>query len=182
MKIAIDFDSTLVSCPVIKLTVKDFGLSWMYFKNHRYDLTDMPKKLCDEIKKRMTNSYYMIKKIKLFDGVKDKLKEWKNKGHKLILITARNKSIEEETKKYIRTKLPMLFDKVIFVNNPEDKKKSLIRENIEVVIDDSPIVAKMSADLKLKTYLISNENTHYNYYIKTYKNVIPVEKIVDITL
>jgi uncharacterized HAD superfamily protein len=180
LKIGIDLDQTLVELNITKSVIQDYHLSYFKYRNHDWRFTNFPKFITDEIEKRFHSPYWMCKRAKPFKGAYLKLREWKDKGNEIILITARDKEIREETKRFVRKNFPRIFNKIIFVNKGERKKNIFIKERIDIWIDDNPEDCKAAVDLGIKTYMISNEDTFYNHYLRKHKKLHIIEKITDL--
>ena len=73
-------------------------------------------------------------------GAYEKLYELKESGHKLFVVTARNKPFEEQTRKRVDTHFPWIFSDFLFMSQyTEDEipKSQLCKEKwIQLLIDD----------------------------------------------
>ena len=71
----------------------------------------------------------------------EKLYEWKQAGHKLFVVTARNKPYEAQTRKRVELHFPWIFSDYLFMNqHTEDEipKSQLCKEKgIQLLIDDN---------------------------------------------
>ena len=92
----------------------------------------------------------------------EKLREWKLKNYKLIIITAREKPVQDGTFKLVKYYFPNLIDKILFTGMWESKADCMLKEGIDVWIDDADIGVETSIKIGIKTYLIRNEHTFYN--------------------
>ena len=101
-----------------------------------------------------------------YPGAKEKLKEWRQSGHKIVLITARCKEIREKTVEMVNRLFPGLISEIEFVNPGQSKIELMRKHKIDVWVDDSPVEIKNSIALKIKTFLICNEFTSYNHHWK----------------
>ena len=183
MNIGIDFDDTLINCNIIKETSHEFNFNLNEVKEFDWELSNFPIKLKEEITKRFSSPYYMCTSpyISFKPNITKKLDEWKSQGHKLILITARDRFIRNESRKLIN-KVYNKFDKIRFVNIGVPKTSLFKKEKLDIWIDDNPSDCKRSLGLKIETYMISNKTTPYNYNMKKHKNLNIVSEITDIKL
>lgn len=73
-------------------------------------------------------------------GAYEKLYELKEAGHKLFVVTARNKPFEEQTRKRVETHFPWIFSDFLFMSQyteNEIPKSQLCKEKwIQLLIDD----------------------------------------------
>lgn len=95
-------------------------------------------------------------------GAVKKLKQWKDEGHSLIIITARNPPVHEITKDLVAKYFPMV-DKLLFVKMTDSKQPLFKQEQIDVWIDDSASGIQSAIDMGIKSCLISNSDTPYNW-------------------
>ena len=73
-------------------------------------------------------------------GCKEKLQEWKQQGHTLIVVTGRNVNQQPQTELWLNTHFPQIFDKILYssVNTSSEIKKSDLckQAGIQVMIED----------------------------------------------
>ena len=90
-------------------------------------------------------------------GVKRVLNMLKNDGHTLILVTARgsvNKEMIKITETIFKENEMDIFDKYYWAT--ENKDEVCIKENIDIMIDDSYEKCKSTADAKIKTIYLKD--------------------------
>lgn len=92
----------------------------------------------------------------------DVLKEIKENGHKLILITARfenlRANIVEVTKKWLKEN-GIEFDKLIV--DSQNKLEIAQKENIDIFFDDSIRNCEMVSSGNIKTFMIKTQNNEF---------------------
>lgn len=211
LNIGLDIDQTMYNLDVIEKTSELLGLNykstdvkhWVYDK-HR--VNGFPKYFTDIVYAHFDDPNYMGN-LKLFDGVYDKLKQWKYDGHKLYVISARRPSVYIATVKMLKRdfnypKNPMtcksqwelericndMFESIHFVEHKTDAKLNLFKElELDVWCDDNEKDIENACYMGIKTYAINNKYTQYNIDKVTecaikYKECIPVPSIGDIEL
>ncbi|MFP4119302.1 MAG: 5' nucleotidase, NT5C type [Candidatus Woesearchaeota archaeon] len=123
------------------------------------DLFDMTEE--EEIKQIM--EFYdspFFKDIKPIPEARETLERLKHQGHSLYVITARQHRIEKETKSWIDTHFPGLFEDVVITNEAsfdEDhvKKVDVCKElDAQVIIEDSLSNAIDAANANIRAVLI----------------------------
>lgn len=135
----------------------------------RFNWTEL--QIADFFKKYHTT---IIQKANLMPGAKTVLNLLKAEGHSLIVITARgseNKEIIEVTQKVLKDSGMDIFDKYYW--SIENKDDICIKENIDVMIDDSCEKCKSIADAKIKTIYLKDApcyDLEENDYIKVLYN------------
>jgi len=183
MNIGIDLDDTLINLNVVKLTSKEMNFDLNRVRNFDWEMSEFPNELRNEIYKRFKTPKYMCEEpyINFIPNIKNKLDKLKNDGHKIILITARDKSIRKESKILINKVYPK-FDKIHFVSRGQSKLSLFKKEKLNIWIDDHPMNCKRALMLGIKVFLISNKSTPYNYNIKNHKNLTIIKKFTDIEI
>lgn len=145
--------------------VDNKNISW----KKRFDWTD-------EERRGFIEKYHrkMIEKSNLMPGAKRILKLLKEDGHDLILITARggiNKDMIELTEKVLTENDLDIFSKRYF--GADNKADICVKENIDIMIDDSYEHCSNIAKEKIKTIYLKDAATYdleENEYIKVLYN------------
>lgn len=183
MNIGIDIDGTMFDNFIIECVSKEHKLNYTKKDVIRWDLTGIPDVIREEVFRRYKNPLYMCNKKynKPVINLKSKLETWKKQGHKLIVISARDSKVRLDTKRMLNNYFEG-FDKILFVNPSSTKKFKFLNEKLDIWIDDNPKECKSAVDLGIKTFLISNQKTHYNHNIRKYKNINVVSNISEINL
>jgi len=183
MIIGIDVDGTMFDNYIIECVSKEHGYNYTKKDIIKWDLTGVPDVIREEVFRRYKNPIYMCNKkyTKPIKNLKSKLEEWKKKGHTLVVISARDSRVRLDTKRMLNNYFDR-FDKIIFVNPDSPKKFQFINEKLDIWIDDNPKECKSAVDLGIKTFLISNSKTRYNYNTRKYKNINVVDNICNVKL
>lgn len=161
MNIYFDLDSTLVD-----LESEIFKI----FKKHGIFHETLPSWSFDEIPNfirleifRMFEKEKIMCKLKPFRYSKKLIKLLKKAGHNVIIVTARSKKLEKQTKKYVKK----LFNvKCIVVGHGEDKTEILKENNCDIWIDDNGPQIESCIEAGIKCIMISNNITQYNWYMR----------------
>jgi uncharacterized HAD superfamily protein len=137
-----------------------------YSENHAYYNLPAVWNMSKEEDEYFWDNYYIdiIKKVKPKKDVVQIIKKIKEKGHNIILITARiedkKEDITEVTKNWLNEN-GIIFDKLIV--NVNDKLEMAKKENISIFIDDNIRNCSMVASSGyIKTYMFTTvANKHY---------------------
>jgi 5'(3')-deoxyribonucleotidase len=182
MIIGCDLDSTLVDLSNVICNKINKELGYHY---KTADILDwywecFPKDYRDRSNELYKDPIFMTS-IPPFAGAIEKLIEWNKQGHKLYVLTARSTCIAKQTKEYVKS-LFSTVDETFVVGNTEDKKDLMESLKLNFWIDDSPKGAKISLDLGISTYLISNEESPYNWKARSYTGIHVVSAVKDIVI
>jgi phosphoglycolate phosphatase-like HAD superfamily hydrolase len=86
----------------------------------------------------------------------------KNKDYKVVVVTARDKSLEIDTIQFVQK----LFDVDCYVTGVNESKISLLKKlNVDIWVDDSPKIIEYQ-EAGLYCIMISNQSTLYNHYLR----------------
>jgi hypothetical protein len=156
--IGFDLDETLIELSaLIKKVFKDFDC--LYEPPEDWTMSNYPNKVKKEIFRRFKDNRYMCN-LKPFKQSRPTLKALKKLGYKLIIITARDKSLN--TIDYVNSLFNV--DKVFVVGLDQSKKELIKKEKIDLWVDDAPHqIEELKKDIPC--LLIRNKHTKYNYYI-----------------
>jgi len=183
-RVGLDFDNTIVKTrrSAIKIAAKEIGLKIDYTKPRSYSFDEYPEDMKKIIFEKFDDCDFSTD-LTILPGARCKLKEWKEAGHKLFIITARNEPIRKATTAYIEKHLPMI-DETHFVDMGTSKAEKQKELRLDFWIDDSPIDVPVAFGLGIKTMLISNSDTLYNQYLKSTpgKYTAVYDKIANINL
>jgi len=165
MIIGIDLDQTLVYMEesVIKIAATNTKTK-SYPKRFDYNFSEFPEEMRKEIFRLFKDPVYM-KRIVPIPGVTSKLKQWKQEGHKIVIITARDLCVEEVTREAVKKYFPMV-DTIHFVGIGNSKESLFKSEKIDVWIDDNPKDVIASTNMGIRTCIVSSSHTCYNWDIK----------------
>ena len=161
-KIGLDLDSTLVDLPVVAHISKELGLDLRDEDFHDWQFSQFPPVYASRSKELFKSVEFMCNLLP-YPGAYSKLKEWKSFGNDLILITARDRSIQGMTVKMVNDLFPNIFTYIDFVNPGQSKKDLMSKYHLDIWIDDNPRDVQTSMDLGIRSFLISNAVTSYNH-------------------
>ena len=181
MNIGIDLDNTLFPLRTIEKVSIELGFSNSYTQKDATDwsLSNIPFFMKRRIKEYWRDPEYM-KSLEPYPETYAVLKGWKDLGHNIFVITARTKSVHFATIESCNKHFPALFDGIQFVE-PRDSKQPIIKDlAIDIWIDDEPMECQRSVYNDIKTYMISNDDTRYNWYLRDWDLLSNVEHISDI--
>ena len=141
MVIGVDLDDTITDSfeDLMPYFAEYFDLDLDYCKENNYSYNNFPEKLKE--RKREFIKYLqgnrLLRKISIKENAVQVLKQLKELGCKIIIITSRNDSILPnaflETKSFLEQN-GITYDKLFCEH---DKHKILIQEGVELFIDDS---------------------------------------------
>lgn len=141
MVIGIDLDDTITNSfeDLMPLFARFFNLDLEYCIEHKYSYNNFPVDLKDRQKEffKYLKENRLLSKITVKEDAIQVLKELRDLGFKIIIITSRNDSLlpdaYTETKKYLdENGIP--YDELYCEH---DKHKILVSEGVDVFIDDS---------------------------------------------
>jgi uncharacterized HAD superfamily protein len=159
-----------------------------YSENHAYYNLPAVWKFSQEENEYFWDNYYVniLKRVKPKEDAVKIIKKIKEKGHNVILITARvedkKEDVTEVTKNWLNEN-GIIYDKLII--NVDDKLEMAKKENISVFIDDNIRNCSMVSSGGIKTYMITTEaNKNYenenikrvNSWIEFYDELIKNDK------
>lgn len=99
----------------------------------------------------------IVEKSNFMPGAKNVLRMLKEEGHTLIVVTARgseNQEIIGITQKVLKDNDMDIFDEYFW--STENKDEICVKENIDIMIDDSLEKCKSIADAKVKTIYLKD--------------------------
>lgn len=181
MNIGFDLDNTLFSLTAVEVVAKEMGLSYTQKDSTDWSLNCFPPEMRNRIKELFRTPEYMGN-LKPYPGTYEKLKAWKEEGHKLFAITARTEAVHEVTIEMCNRHFPELFESVEFVEHDSSKQPLLKKNNIDIWIDDAPMEVQRAIYNNIETYMISNKDTAYNFYLRNWRFIPWVESVLDIEL
>jgi hypothetical protein len=160
MNIAIDLDQVMIDLTVVADVSKDLMLNftdadvvtWGYnefypeFRRKIYEKFEDPKYMCN---------------FKIYPWTINKLNLLKRNNFRLICATSRNQKVKNETIKAIKSAFPQI-DLILF---GENKVEQLIKNKVDILIDDNADTVKKALLADIKCYLVSNDNTKYNWWL-----------------
>jgi 5'(3')-deoxyribonucleotidase len=166
MNIAIDLDDTLVELDSVDRVSEVYGLNYKKSDVLTWTYNEFPENFRSAIFAKFIDADYMCS-LRPFLNVTEKLVDLKNQGHYLICATSRDLKIKDRSIEFIKKTFPQ-FDKILV---EPDKVPNLIQYKPDILIDDSPKHIMKSLSYGIESYLISNNDTKYNWYIKDLPSV-----------
>jgi len=181
MNIAIDLDNTIFDAePIYKMGF--VGFKYKYELPKTLNIYECyPKEIADNIMNHF-RSIENYKTVLLDDKYPQLIQEWKNTNN-IKYITSRKSNNGDiyfydgigfrliswsqyyTYKQLLNSKIKASIDDIIMTNG-HSKIKSFQRENIGLVIDDSPIVIEECLNNNIDCVMISTEKTPYNHYLR----------------
>jgi 5'(3')-deoxyribonucleotidase len=158
--IAIDLDNVLVENDAVEEISRRMGLSYTTEDVTVWGYECFPDEVRKAIYKLYEDKKYMCN-LKPMNGTQNTLAFLQKSGHRLLCLTSRHPKIRGCTKKMVRRLFPEVEDTFFSVKLP-----FLIINKIDYFIDDNPTYCQEAANHKIKTILISNNRTPYNWNLK----------------
>lgn len=127
-----------------------------------WQFSNYPEKVRKDVFELFLNKKIMCN-LKPFKYSKKLIKWLKKEGYKVVVITARDKSLKDDTIKFVKK----TFNVDCYVVGPDTSKLSLMRKlDVKLWIDDSPKTLEYY-QAGINCILMSNESTLYNHYLRT---------------
>ena len=177
MTIGIDIDNTITNTSIYSNTLLK--------KDPLYNSKNNYRELNKEEIKNFLTKYIesIVESVLVKEDVIDTLSYWKNKGYKIVFITARG---AEKTDNYTSLKSSFLtslyfaknnipFDELVFFQ--EEKGAACLNEFVDILIDDKENVLDEVAKKGLKTLRISEEKVESKH--KLVQNWQEIRKYID---
>lgn len=140
--------------------------------SHYYDLRELPEIVRARTIQRFADPDFVWHKA-LIPGVYYFLRFLEQAGHYLGIVTARPRTLREETKRFVKARFPSVeFGVGIhFVNDSNTVGDKGMPSKLDVLrnsepdyyFDDNVEYCIQAKKLKIKTYLISNKHTPWNH-------------------
>ena len=179
-RIGIDLDSTLIMMTVAGRAANQLGYDFTGVDVIDWYQSNFPDDMKNLMLEMFKDPQIMCEESEPIEGSQDKIREWIEYGHEVILITARGKELEPRTIKMVNSLYPELTD-INFVGFDESKIDTLIGKEVHIWIDDAPHGVIDAMSLHIPTILISNNFTKYNWKVKNHPRLHAiVEKVADI--
>lgn len=178
MIIGVDLDNTLIELDVIKVVEKKFGVTCP--KQYDWHYSNFPEEIRIEIFKLFKCPDFMCSNIEPLSGSQAAIKRL-SKNNKIVLITARHDELYNKTKDLVSSYFPEIYD-FNSVGIGMSKKKLFVDKKLDMWIDDNLYSCVDSMELGIKTYLVSNDRTPYNWNGRQLDNINVIEGIKEIKL
>jgi len=161
--ISIDIDGVLFRIPIIEYINAEFGEKYTYEDFTDWNLSNFPEHIRNEMFAAFRSTEFMCS-TKAYWGTYSTLRDWKLAGNKLFAITRRDPNLIDGTRYQFEKEFPGLFVNCFFVAPNESKATYLKSINADIHIDDYDVEDSVAAGIK--TYLITNEETGYNHFLR----------------
>jgi len=165
-RIGIDLDNVLMDISFIfKLAFQYFGEEFYYTKY--WDFDDYPEYIKNKIFEMFKEEYIMVDLIPFIHPVKDiqkVFKHLKDNNYDIHIVTNRDypQTYRLEELLYINF---IEIDNIHVCGIGNSKVDIIKKNNIDIMIDDSPVVIKDCLDNDIPVIMVSNETTLYNHYL-----------------
>jgi hypothetical protein len=162
MNIGFDLDQTLIDLKSVQQKIwKRHNLK--YNQPIDWNFSNVPENIRNEIFKMFEDPIQMCL-AQPYKYSKRLLVKLQEQGHKVFIITARNKKIKKATIEMTRKYFGNI--KTYVSNFGESKLDILRKENIDIWIDDAPHEIINVSKNNIRCIMISNDNTIYNHYLR----------------
>ncbi|MEI6732183.1 MAG: HAD hydrolase-like protein [archaeon] len=167
VRIGVDLDGTLADYQkvLVKFVNKKYQKDHKLSEIRRDDCYDILGKnfISRAIKLRgFYSASSSLRGIPPLEGASDVLKELKNRGYDINIVTSRFIGFSKNTRKWIEAYFgKKTFRRVIFSNiltsySTKLKVRKYVRLGVEIVIEDSPHVARKCSKLGMRVFLIDH--------------------------
>jgi hypothetical protein len=175
--IGIDLDSTLIETHAAAVAAKELGYMIHNKDVTRWNHLNFPDDLRKKIMEYFLDPVHMCDEARPIERTQETIKRWTSAGHKIVLITARAEPIRIKTVEMVQRLFPEITD-VNFVGMDQSKKSVMLDKKINFWVDDAPHGVLDSLSIDIKTILVSNAYTKYNWDVKTDTRLHEVVKII----
>jgi 5'(3')-deoxyribonucleotidase len=172
ISIAIDLDNTLVENDAVEEISRRMGRLYTTEDVTVWGYECFP----DEVRKAIYDLYKDSKfmcNLKPMACTQETITFLHKEGYRLLCLTSRYTNIRGCTKKMVRRLFPEVEDTFF-----SHKLPFLICNGVDYFIDDNPTYCQEAAEHKIRTILISNSRTPYNWNLKvmarSYKGYLQV--------
>lgn len=176
--IGIDIDNTLFYIPIVEYINEKYGESYTHYDVNDWNFSNFPEHIREDIFAQFKNPEFMCH-LKPIYGAFQTIRDWHSVGHKIYLITSRDFSIRRQTEDLIRKEFLDLVEDVGFVGQ-DNKKAALKYYRITDFIDDYCV--EDGLDLKINTWMITNNRTIYNHSKRTDLRLNQAESLRNVRL
>lgn len=180
--IGFDLDDTLVKTDIIRLASEKFGYTkYSDLTKRDWRFTNFPEDLRKEIFRMYASPKYMSYLANPIDGARELMKELKKQGFTIYIITARVSRLKRSSKNLVKKLFPEV-DSVYFVDILETKKELFKKLKLDFWVDDAPHEIKNALTLGIKSFMISNKNTNYNWNMKKAAGLKSIKSVKELKL
>ena len=139
MNIGLDIDDTITNTAELlqKYISEYFGYSLEYMKENHIDYNLLTHTKPEEMKVFGVKTYErVLKQVTVKEHARETIDYFRSQGHKIILITAREKPEYSNAEQFTKEEMELLhinYDKLVCTR---DKRGTCIENNVDVFIDD----------------------------------------------
>lgn len=179
--IGIDLDSTLIKMEAVRIASGDLGYEFTDKHSVDWNHNNFPDDLRKRIFELFNDPIHMCQNATPIEGAADKVRSWSLTGHKVVLITARPEPIRKATIEMVNNFFPSITN-IRFVGFNESKVGVLRDEGVSIWVDDAPHGVEDSLRMGIRTFIISNNYTKYNWAVRDRLLIEFPEKLTSVKL
>lgn len=162
--VGVDIDNTLIHLPVIAYINHKFGTEYKDSDLSDWGLGNFPQNIREDVLAQFKNPDFMCR-ARGYLWCYPTLRDWHAQGARIFAITRRSENLIHHTYSQIDREFPGLFEDVFFVRETDSKTRFLKKIDANIHIDDYDVEDGLRAGVK--TWLITNEHTAYNWNMRT---------------
>ena len=164
LNIGVDLDSTLIEAHAVNNAAKKLGYNISQKDQLTWNKHEFPKDLQELILEYYALPAEMCHAAIPIEGAQAKIKDWSERGHNVILITARGENLKDETISMVNRLFPEIKE-ICFSGYNEPKASIMSDKKLDIWVDDAAHGIEEAIELGIDCYLVSNNNTKYNHSI-----------------
>lgn len=179
MRIGIDIDDVLgnLNQQIIKYHKKELNIKVKREDHKNFNFHESWNCSAKEAETRLTDfvekgNFFQLEPM---DQSIKSIKELKKLGHELVVITARNLKLYDDTINWLNKHYPELFSNIHFSQNKKQTGKRkwqiCLDENIDVMVDDGPHIIKDCAKKGITSIIL---DAPWNQNLEESENIIRV--------
>ena len=166
--ISVDVDNTIIYLPIISYINNKFNKNYTDNDFTHWNISCFPEEIAEDVRYQFKNPDFM-RRTRAFQWAYPTLRDWHASGARIFAITRRAPNLIRMTYDQLDREVPGVLEDVLFVNDDESKVKYLKRLGASIHIDDWDV--EDSSRAGINTWLITNEQTHYNWNLRTNTNI-----------
>lgn len=181
MNIAIDIDQVLFDLvtPLSEKYKEKFGKELNGIKDFGFNFVSKEEK--DYIHEILDDETF-LHSLNPIEDAKFKLMLLRSYGYNLFIISNRPEKFHKKTVEMISEYYPKILSDNIFLIGKSSKRNVMEELGIYVIIDDSPKVIEDCMNGNLLIFMVTNEKTVYNHYLRDNKRITCVPSIKEVIL
>jgi 5'(3')-deoxyribonucleotidase len=155
--IAFDFDDVLVDSMILKNLYLEMGVTKDAVVD--FSMANLPPAFTAEAKRRFSDPSFNTNPV-IIDGAVEAVSAVVAMGFRVVIITARPKSVEAVTMDVVARHFPMVSDVLVTGGHKLD---ALIATRPEALIDDATHNLEAAVEAGVQPILLSNHDTVWNH-------------------